>query len=607
MKVAHMLNKLAILKEILYKINVILTKEQKLKSLSAFISIAISSALELLGVTIVVPFITAVMNPEIIMQNKYFLYALDILHIQVPSQSITLIILGMLLMLIYIAKNIGLLCSRYIQNSYQYNIQKDISITMMKSYLNHPYEYFLDTNIAEISRGLLIDVNGFANIISVLLNCLAELVTATLILCFVLTMDFLTSIGLILIIFLGVVIIVFGCKNITAKIGAKQREAALMQNSCMYQTINGIKEIFVMQRKNFFLNAYESASEKQAWVQKIYLLILSIPERIIEVLVVCGIVAIVCIRILQGYPAEEYISQLAAVAVSCFRLLPTLNKLTTGVSQLIYSLPCLNSIYDNIIEAREYANKGNILSTAALNNKLPSLTFNKEIEICNITWQYTGNTKNVLEHLSLKIHKGESIALIGESGAGKSTLADIIMGLLDPQQGDILVDGQPIKQNLVQWSKLIGYVPQSVYLTDDTIRNNVAFGIPAEEINDDNIWIALKQARLDKYIQELPHGLDTIVGERGIKFSGGQRQRIAIARTMYYDPEILVLDEATSALDDETEKAVMDSIDSLQGKKTLIIIAHRLSTIQKCDRIYEVTDKKIVERNKKDVLHDATH
>lgn len=591
-----MFSKLTILREILCKINVILTREQKLKSISAFIAIAIASILELLGVTIIVPFITAVMNPDVIMQSDYFLFVVDLLHIQVPSPTITLIILGVLIMLVYIIKNVGLVCSRYIQNSYQYNIQKDISITMMKSYLNHPYEYFVNTNIAEMQRGLNTDVPGFTTIINILLSCLAELLTAALILCFILTMDFLTSIGLVVIAFLCVAIIVFGFKNITTRVGIRQREAILEQNKSIYQTFNGIKEIFVMQRKKFFLNTYESAAEKAAGTQKIYSLILSIPERIIELLVVCGIVTIVCARIMQGYAAEEYISQLAAVAVACFRLLPTLNKLTNGASQLIYYMPCLDSVYDNIIDAREYADKDSNVTAVS------PLVFHKDIEIRDITWQYANTDRNVLERLSLKICKGESIALIGESGAGKSTLADIIMGLLDPQKGAILVDGHPVKQNLSQWSKLIGYVPQSVYLTDDTIRNNVAFGIPEEEIKDENIWAALKQARLDEYIHGLPHELDTIVGERGIKFSGGQRQRIAIARTMYYDPEILVLDEATSALDDETEKAVMESIDSLQGKKTLIIIAHRLSTIQKCDRIYEVTDKSIIERNKSDII-----
>lgn len=599
-----MLSKLTILKEVLRKINIILTKDQKQKSAKAFIAITVSSILELLGVTIIVPFITAVMNPESIMQNKYFLFVIDIFHIQAPSPAVTLLILGILLMCVYIAKNIGLLCSRYAQNSYQYNIQKEISITMMKSYLNHPYEFFVNTNIAEISRGLGGDVLGFINIINVLLSCLSELITAGLILCFILTMDFLTSLGLIIIAFFCVVIIVFGCKNITARIGARQREASLEQGKSMYQTFGGIKEIFVMQRKSFFLNAYESASEKQIATQKKYMLIQSVPERIIETFVVCGIVIIVCARILHGYAAEAYISQLAAVAVACFRLLPTLNKLTTGASQLIYNMPCLDSVYNNILEAREYVNEDNITTTTMLNSTT-DLTFNRDLEIHNVTWQYANTDKNILEQLSLKINKGDSIALIGESGAGKSTLADIIMGLLTPQQGEIFVDGQPIKQNMTQWSKLIGYVPQSVYLTDDTIRNNVAFGLPAEEIKDEQIWAALKQARLDKFIHGLPLGLDTIVGDRGIKFSGGQRQRLAIARTMYYDPEILVLDEATSALDDETEKAVMESIDSLQGKKTLIIIAHRLSTIQKCDKIYEVVDKKIIERAKSDVFHTS--
>ncbi len=591
-----MFSKITILKEILRKINVILTRKQKLKSIGTFIAIVISSILELLGITIIVPFITAVMNPDVIMQNDYFLFVVNLLHIQTPSPTITLIILSVLIMLVYIIKNVGLVCSRYIQNSYQYNIQKDISITMMKSYLNHPYEYFVNTNVAEIQRGLITDVPGFATIVNILLGCLAELLTAGFILCFILTMDLLTSIGLVIIAFLCVAIIVFGFKNITTRVGIRQREATLEQNKSIYQTFNGIKEIFVMQRKKFFLNTYESAAEKASGTQKIYSLILSIPERIIELLVVCGIVTIVCVRIMQGYAAEEYISQLAAVAVACFRLLPTLNKLTNGASQLIYYMPCLDSVYCNIIDAREYADKDSNVTAAS------PLVFHKDIEIRDITWQYANTDRNVLERLSLKICKGESIALIGESGAGKSTLADIIMGLLDPQKGAILVDGHPVKQSLSQWAKLIGYVPQSVYLTDDTIRNNVAFGIPEEEIKDENIWAALKQARLDEYIHGLPNELDTIVGERGIKFSGGQRQRIAIARTMYYDPEILVLDEATSALDDETEKAVMESIDSLQGKKTLIIIAHRLSTIQKCDRIYEVTDKSIIERNKSDII-----
>lgn len=597
-----MISKLRIFREVVRKVLKVLSKEQKRKSVSAFISIIISSFLELLGVTIIVPFITAVMNPDIFLNNQHVLFFMNFFGIDEVDSSNILIVFGSLLILIYIAKNICLLYSRYIQNAYQANLQKEISVMMMKSYLNHPYEYFVNTNSAIIIRGVEGDVLGFTEILSVLFTCLAELITVILIIGFVLTTDLLTSFGLISVAFFCVIIIIFGCKNVMTKTGIRNRKAIALKSKCAHQTVNGIKEIFVMQRKKFFLKEYEAACEEYSTVRKIYLLVMSIPERIIETMIVCGIVVIVCVRILQGYAAEAYIPQLAALAVACFRLLPSLGKLTGGVSQMIYYKPCLDAVYNNIEEAREYVRKNTILSDSASDAGITRLTFENEIKINDITWRYINGDRNVLEHSSLKIYKGESVALIGESGAGKSTLADIIMGLLHPQRGSVLVDGESIEANYYQWAKMIGYVPQSVYLIDDTIRNNVAFGIPQDEIQDDAVWAALRQARLDEYVLSLPHGLDTIVGERGIKFSGGQRQRIAIARTMYYDPEILVLDEATSALDDETEKAVMESIDSLQGKKTLIIIAHRLSTIQKCDKIYEVTDGKIIERNKADVI-----
>lgn len=597
-----MISKLRIFNEVVEKVLKVLSKEQKKKSVSAFVAIIISSILELLGVTIIVPFITAVMNPNIFLNNQYFLFFMNPFGVDEVDAVAILIALGGLLILIYIAKNIGLLFSRYIQNAYQANLQKEISVMMMKSYLNHPYEFFVNINSAEIMRGVEGDVAGFIDIVNVLFTCLAELITVILIIGFVLTTDFLTSIGLVGVAFFCVIIIVFGCKNVMAKAGNRHRMAQSLKTKCAYQTVNGIKEIFVMQRKRFFLKEYEAACEEYSAIRKLYLLVTSIPERIIETMVVCGIVAIVCMRILQGYAAEAYIPQMAALAIACFRLLPSLGKLTNGVSQLVYNMPCLNAVYDNIEEAREYAHKNAILLNFASDEGMNRLTFENEIEINDITWRYINGDRNVLEHSSLKIYKGESVALIGESGAGKSTLADIIMGLLHPQCGSVMVDGKSIEVNYFQWAKMIGYVPQSVYLIDDTIRNNVAFGIPKDEVKDDAVWAALRQARLEEYVSTLPYGLDTIVGERGIKFSGGQRQRIAIARTMYYDPEILVLDEATSALDDETEKAVMESIDSLQGKKTLIIIAHRLSTIQKCDKIYEVIDGKIIERNKADVL-----
>ena len=229
--------------------------------------------------------------------------------------------------------------------------------------------------------------------------------------------------------------------------------------------------------------------------------------------------------------------------------------------------------------------------------------FHSEICLENVSWKYPNADGRVIDGLNMVILKGHAVGFVGASGAGKTTLADMILGLLPTETGAIKMDGVDIKSIPLTWSRTIGYVPQSVYLTDDTIRNNVAFGIEKEQIDDVLVWEALQQAQLKTFVESLPEGINTVVGERGIKFSGGQRQRVAIARALYYDPAILVLDEATSALDNETESAVMEAIESLQGHKTLIIVAHRLTTIKSCDEVYEIVDGKAVKKDMAEINH----
>ena len=248
------------------------------------------------------------------------------------------------------------------------------------------------------------------------------------------------------------------------------------------------------------------------------------------------------------------------------------------------------------MEAEQYEEKVNayIKEHASIHN-ISDEIFQNKVEVKNISWRYPNSDVYVLKDLDLTVHKGEAIGFIGSSGAGKTTLSDMILGLFKPLMGGIYVDGIDIYTIPMQWAHVVGYVPQAVYLTDDTIRNNIAFGEEEQDIEDDKIWFALEQAQFKTFVQQLPNGLDTIVGERGIRFSGGQKQRLAIARALYYDPDIVILDEATSALDNETEKAVMESIDALQKSKTLIIVAHRLTTLRNCDKVFEIKDGKAFE------------
>ena len=289
----------------------------------------------------------------------------------------------------------------------------------------------------------------------------------------------------------------------------------------------------------------------------------------------------------------EFVTALGAIGIAAVRILPSVSTLTNGMNGLVYMRPSLEAAYDNLMEADRYQHT---VESVEIDSP-DKMEFCDSIQVDHISWRYQKDLPLVLKELDLEICKGESVALIGESGAGKSTLADILLGLLKPESGRVLVDGTDISSIQSSWSRMIGYVPQMVFLIDDTIRQNIAFGISEEEIDDEKVWNALEEAQMRSVVESMG-GLDVIVGERGIKLSGGQRQRIAIARALYHDPDILILDEATSALDTDTESAVMEAIDALQGRKTLIIIAHRLSTIQNCDKVYEIRDRKAFQKLK---------
>lgn len=595
------------LKAVIHKLKYILSPKRKKQCLLLFFVIFIGSLFELLGVTAILPFIQAILQPDTLMNNKYVGPIIKTLHIYSSDQLV--ILLGIGITFLYVLKNIILLLSNYVQTRFRNGLQKELSTKLLESLMKRPYTFYLDANSGDIIRGLTGDVDSINSILNSIFNFLVEGLCCVLVGMYILITDVLMAVGVLTIAGLCFVIVTVSFKRKMAVAGEKQRGAMVQKNIYAYQAITGIKEIMVAQKNDFFVAEYREANEEVRKTSIFYDVVRACPERIIEATCIGGIIGMVCIRMSIGITPEMFIPQLGAFAVAAFRILPSISRMIGDINNVVFLQYSLGIVYDDFLETEKYSayvqEYNRIHASEGLNRNGEKISFRHEISIRNIVWRYPNAQSNVLDGLSMNIYKGDAIGLIGASGAGKTTLADTILGLLRPQEGAIYMDGVDVLTISTEWSKVIGYVPQTVFLIDDTIRNNVTFGVEKENISEELVWNALEQAQMKQFVEQLPDGLNTVVGERGIKFSGGQRQRIAIARALYTNPDILVLDEATSALDGETESAVMEAIDSLQGHKTLIIVAHRLTTIRNCNKIYEIKNGKAFLQNKEEVLRAA--
>ncbi|MDE6566222.1 MAG: ABC transporter ATP-binding protein/permease [Lachnospiraceae bacterium] len=564
----------------------ILNRKQKRDGIILFFLLMIVSLLEMLGVGIIVPFIVTMLEPDKIMSNQYISPIVS--RLQITDYRHLMYVISGGIIVIYTIKNAFILYVNYFQSRYRNRLEKDLNVKMLSSYMKRPYTFFLQINSAEIIRGVSSDITNVASIVDGYSGILAESLTCLVIGIFLICMNPLMAFSLLAITGITTLVIILGFKGITGWCGVRTREAFAEKFKHMNQAVNGIKEISVAQRKPYFLQQFESSAQMAADSNTTYLWISKAPNRLIETVFIGSLLIVVTISYSAAGNNLEFVTTLGAIGIAAVRILPSVSTLTNAMNGLVYMRPSLEAAYDNLMEADRYRQMMENMETEASEKA----EFCSEIRANRISWRYQNNLPFVLEDLNLEIYKGEAVALIGESGAGKSTLADILLGLLKPESGNVSVDGTDIFSIQSSWSKMIGYVPQMVFLIDDTIRKNIAFGIPESEIEDEKVWHALEQAQMKNVVEGMEGGLDAIVGERGIKLSGGQRQRIAIARALYHDPDILILDEATSALDSDTESAVMEAIDALQGRKTLIIIAHRLSTIRNCDKVYEIKDRK---------------
>lgn len=582
---------------IIKKIDSILERKQKRYAFLVFCCIMLGAGFELLGVSAILPFMQAILEPSKLLENRIINQICNYLQLTTGKQLILLT--GGCIIVLFIAKNLFLIMSSYIQYDFSTKIQMNLSVKMLKAFLHRPYSFFLNINCAEIIRGCDADIYSVYTIIACCFTIMSEIVTTFFISIFIIFVDPVMAFGVFCVLGLGGFFLISGLKPIMKKAGKKNRETNVIQYKLITQISAGIKEIFVMRRTDFFLDEYSKKANDLRKTQRTSDFINSCPDRIIEGICVSGIIGVVCFRIIQGEDATSFVPQLASFAMAAFKILPAVGKITSRINHIVYYLPGLDKVYNNIqyfnnMESNSFDSKEDVQNG--------ELSFCKEITMENITWQYDNQETPVFADVNVKIEKGESVAIIGASGEGKTTLVDILLGLLVPEKGRICIDGKPIDNAREQWSKMIGYVPQMFCLLDDTIRRNVSFGIADECVSDDIIWEALEKAQISDFVKNLPEQLDTVVGERGVRLSGGQRQRIAIARALYTNPSVLVLDEATAALDNRTEGDVMEALEILQGKITMIVVAHRLTTIRNCDRIYEIRNMSVYEKDKRDIF-----
>lgn len=585
-------------KKMLKEFRYVLNRKQKFQVLGLLVLIIIGSFMELIGVAIFLPFIQILMDPEAALADydrPYIAWAYQAFH--ASSVNSFLIMIALLICAVYVIKNLYL---SFMQNSilsFTYRTRMGLATRLLDTYMHEPYSFHLKTNIAEMQKSLTTDAQQFMLLLNNLLQTLAELTMVAAIVAYLFhTSHAITlMVAVLLLVFIGA--FTYASKHISGRVGKQNEQYNIRLNQWVNQALGGIKEVKVLHREEYFVGAYRNYYGKLIRGAKLNEMLATIPKYLLETVCIVGMLLAVIIKLEFGQDVAmtTFIPQLTAFAVASFRILPSVGKLNSYISNINYCAPSLDFIYQDLKGIEEFK------ESLRTEDEKENLSFQNAVHVKDICFHYSDADTNVIDHVSFEIPKGKTVALVGSSGAGKTTLADIILGLHTPQSGDILVDDWSIQKNPNAWHRLLGYIPQTIYLTDDTIRRNIAFGVKEEEIDDKAVQQAIHQAQLDEFIEELPKGLETFVGDRGVRISGGQRQRIGIARALYQNPEILVMDEATSALDNETETAVMESIHRLQGEKTMIIIAHRLTTIRNADLIYEVGDGGIQLRSKEEL------
>lgn len=559
----------------LFKVFDIFTTKEKMICAFIVVMMLIGALLEALGIGAIMPLL-ALMSDENYLQ-KHPDIANVAYSLGITTHRDFIMASTIMLILIYIIKNLYLIFQTRVQIYFALNKQISLSKKLLAFYLSKPYEFHLKNNSAVLIRNVC---NFVEQVISSLLlsefYLFAEIITALGIWGMLLWVDPITAIITAGLIGGLVAMTIYQMNREIKKQGIIRSEHSAELLKWLNQGLGSVKETTVMGKKSFFINRFCNAYDKYGQAHAKYQFLTQLPRMFIEILAVGGLLLLVVFKLSLGSNPAEIVPLLGAISLAAFRLMPSATRIISYSNNIQYFLPVLNMIYDDL--------------RAAVNQKVnididshKKLAFQNKITFQNLEFSYSGTDRKVLSGVSFEIKKGDFVGIIGQSGAGKTTFVDILLGLFCPTEGKILIDGIDVQSDIDGWRKNLAYVPQSIYLIDGSIKENIALGVDASDVDIELLNRVIGMAELTEFVNNLPDGIETSVGERGVMLSGGQRQRIGIARALYQQPDILILDEATSALDNDTEKSITDTILNLKGEITIISIAHRLSTLVDCD------------------------
>lgn len=585
--------------ETLKKISRLLDKRQKNRILLLFIITVIGALFEMLGVGLMLPMVSAIMTPEIIEENKAIAWVCSLLDLHSHRTFVIACIIG--LITVFIVKDLFLILQYYAQTRFVCNNRFLTQQRLLQAFFNRPYEYYLNASTSEIWRVIQGDAGQVYGLLTTLLFMASEAVVSLGVVITIMIIDPVMTTFVAVMMAIIVFIISKIVKPIMRNEGAELQKNSADNNKWLLQAVNGIKEVKVTRKEKYFEDNFQKSGARVIHSEKVYSVVNNVPRLLIEMVSVCSMLALIAIEILYGREIATLVPTLSAFAMAAVKLMPSANRIVGAFNSIAYNQPALDELIGHL-DALEESERLRREKAISVEKKVEGDSFSREteftidaqVELKDITYHYPNTEKLILNSAGMSIPVGKSVGIVGTSGAGKTTAVDIMLGLLIPQAGSVLVDGVDIMNDYKGWLSHIGYIPQMIFMLDESIRANVAFGVNRDDVDDEQVWKCLEEAQLGEFVRELPDGLDTMIGERGVRISGGQRQRIGIARALYENPDMLLFDEATSALDNETEAAIMESINSLHGKKTMVIIAHRLQTIAECDIVYRVKDGQII-------------